>query len=316
MIAWPKRSSTFMLALALAAASSPAQAAKEAPAGGNLVFAAGYGSSESDSGVATNNVVIIGTMKFAKGQLTAQYREFDANANRKPHQIADVHHDFHAPQGKHACSDKLIEVPSETARRTEQGRWTSDEQGFQITLGSLRYDWRIENDAGALRLQGITDLATGREMPLATGYAYTSTREDFPHLAKDNFAPYYRGEIFHKDNNSFAPTNWQSKQSGLKTSVFGSSNGGDLLSYSSPGQSGTWVANGMLLNHDPASNAVIYQDLGHDFNKNGCYDEYGHTKILLAAHDEGSVKVSRMVYIEYSYTFKGFPMLSVGRYYK
>lgn len=316
MMAWPKTSAIGALVLFTLTASSPAMAAKEIPAGGNLVFAAGYGLSEDVAGQPTNNVVIIGTMKFAKGQLTVQYREFDANSNLKPHQMAGAHHNFQSPVGKQACSDKLVEFPTETARRTVQGRWTSDEQGFLITLGSLRYDWRSDSSSGALRLEGITDLATGRKVPLAAGYAYASTDEDFPRLTKDSFFPYYQGEIFHKNNNSFAPTNWENKQSGLKISAFSSGEDGDLLSYSSPGQFGTWVANGILLNHDRSSNAIIYQDLGHDFNKNGCYDEFGHNKILLAAHDNSSVKVSRMVYIEYSYTFKGFPMLSVGRYYK
>jgi hypothetical protein len=271
---------------------------------------------DDGSGRPADNMVLIGSIKFSNGQLLANYREFDANANKKPQQVATMRHRLQAPAGKQACTDKAFELPSETTRRSIGGRWTAIKDGIQVTLGNLRYDWRKDAGIGAYRLERITDVSTDRQLPLVTGYAYASTGEEFPPLSKDSFMPWYDGEINHKNNKAYAPTDWEAKSSGLKTSVFTSSDGGDLLSYSSPGQNGAWVANGILLNHDSTSNAFIYQDLGHDFNRNGCYDEFGHNKILLAAHEANNAKIARMVYIEYSYTFKGFPMLSVGRYHK
>ena len=293
-----------------------ALAGNDMPPGGNLVFAAGYGVGDAGSGQATDNMVLIGSIKLSKGQLLATYREFDAGLNKKPLQVANVHHKLKAPSGKQACADKLFEYPSETRRRTVEGQWASIKNGIQLTLGDLRYDWINDGGAGAYRLERITDVPNGRQLPLVTGYAYGSSGEEFSKLSEESFLPWYDGEINHKNNNAYAPTAWETKSSGFKTSVFTSSDDGDLLSYSSPGQNRAWVGNGILLNHDSTSNAFIYQDLGHDFNRNGCYDEFGHNKILLAAHDEKSAKVTRMVYIEYSYSFKGFPMLSVGRYHK
>jgi hypothetical protein len=99
--------------------------------------------------------------------------------------------------------------------------------------------------------------------------------------------------------------------------VFVERDNGDVLSYTSPSQSQpTWVQNSILLIQEGKSGFIFDQDLGHDFNKNGCYDEYGHNKLILASHENNIEFINRMVFVEYSYAFDGFPLLSVGRYYK
>lgn len=285
-------------------------------AGRNLVFAVGYGLGEDHVGQVSDNVVAIGTIGFDGERLTVIQREFDANANLRPHQVEGVRHNLEASYGKHACSDKQFSLPTESAKKSFRGTWTSNGQDLQLTFGSKRFDWANDGVTGAYRLIQIVDLNSGQKLPLVAGYAYSSNDEKFPKLTKANFAPYYKGEIFHKNNNSVATTPWEYKSSGFKVSAFNNNEGGDLLSYSSPDNKGAWVAYGVLLNQDTSSNAFIYSDFGHDWNKNGCYDESGHHKVLLAAHDDDSLNVSRMVYVEYSYTLRGFPMLSVGRYYK
>ena len=197
-------------------------------------------------------------------------------------------------------------------------RWKNTE----ITINKQTYEWGAEDGGeSSYKLRSIRDNAINQDLPLAVGFAYLSKNQNAPvKLKKENFLPYYRGDIYHKNNYAVAKTSWELQSTGLKISIFSESNNGDFLNYSSVGtikNKGVWVGNGILLNHNKKSSNTIYQDLGHDFNKNGCYDEFGHNKVILAAYNSDTPSIVRnMVYIEYSYAFDGFPLLSVGRYYR
>ena len=306
----------FFLILSVMSHSTPSQADSPELMGEHMVFAVGYGT----PGQSMNNYVLIGDYTFNEQSFVAEYKEFDANANLKPKK-ADLHHNLEAPYGKHACEDKLIDIPSASAERSVKGTWQTDGKTLKLTINTQTYEWETEDGSeGGYKLRSIRDNAINQDLPLAVGFAYLSKNKNTPvKLKKENFFPYYRGDIYHKNNNAVAQTPWEFKPSGLKISVFSGSNNGDLLNYSSVGNvvtKGAWVGNGILLNHNKKSSYIIYEDLGHDFNKNGCYDELGHNKIIAAAHNDTSTIIRSMVYIEYSYMLDGFPMISVGRYYR
>ncbi|WP_447985811.1 hypothetical protein [Nitrospira sp. Nam74] len=278
-----------------------------------MVFAVGYGTLDQDM----NNYVLIGNYAFSNESVVAEYKEFDANANSKPTKTA-LRHDMRAPYGGTACQNKLIDIPTESAQRFVKGTWSSDSRTLSITLGALTYEWTAENGAeGGYELSRIKDNVLDVELPLAVGYGYASASPNKSiTLRKENFFPYYYGDYFHKDNNSVAKTPWKAMPTGLKIAVFVERENGNVLSYVSPSQSQpTWVQNSILLNQDSKSGFILNQDLGHDFNKNGCYDEYGHNRIILGANDSDDSFLYHMVIIEYSYAFDGFPMLSVGRFH-
>jgi hypothetical protein len=305
------------LALSIMSLSTPSQADSTKLAGEHMVFAVGYGT----PGKLMNNYVLVGDYTFKEKSLVAEYKEFDANADLKPKKSA-LHLKLEAPYGKNTCEDKIIDIPSASAERSVKGAWQIDGKILKITINTLTYEWEVEDGSeGGYKLRSIKDGATNQNLPLAVGFAYLSKNENVPtKVKKENFLPYYRGDIYHKNNNAVAKTPWEFKPSGLKISAFSESNNGDVLNYSSAGtkeNKGAWVGNGILLNHNKNFNNTIYQDLGHDFNKNGCYDEFGHNKVILAAYGaELPSLIRNMVYIEYSYTFDGFPMISVGRYYR
>lgn len=308
--------SACLLALSIFSVSTPSQAVKPELVDAHMVFAVGYGTLSQSM----NNYVLVGDYNFTEASFTAEYQEFDANANRKPKKGA-FHHKLEAPYGKRACENKIIDIPSESAERSLKGTWQLDGRLLKLIVDTQTYEWEAEdNDEGGYKLRKITDNATSRDLPLAVGFAYLSKSRKLPsHLTKENFLPYYRGDIYHKNNNAIAKSSWEFKPSGLKVSAFSESDSGNVLNYSSAGSAenkGAWVGNSLLLNHNKKSAHTIYQDLGHDFNKNGCYDEFGHNKIILAAHNVASDKIRNLVYIEYSYAFDGFPLLSVGRYYR
>ena len=298
---------------------TPSQADSPKLAGEHMVFAVGYGT----PGKLINNYVLVGDYTFNEQSFVAEYKEFDANADLKPKkEKAAFHHNLEAPYGKHACEDKIIDMPSESAERSVKGTWQMDGKILKLTINTRMYEWEAEDGGeNGYKLRSIRDNAINQDLPLAVGFAYLSKNENAPaKLKKENFLPYYRGDIYHKNNNAVAKTPWEFKSSGLKISIFSESNNGNVLNYSSVGtkeNKGAWVGNSILLNHNIKSSYTIYQDLGHDFNKNGCYDEFGHNKVILAAYNEETPMIIRnMVYIEYSYAFDGFPLLSVGRYYR
>jgi hypothetical protein len=309
--------SAYVFVFSIVSLSTSAYAENSKLEDGQMVFAVGYGTLSQSM----NNYVLIGDYKFKDKSFTAEYKEFDANADLKPKKAGFHHTKLEAPYGKRACEDKVIDIPSESAERSFRGTWQVDGKILKLVIDTQTYEWEAEDgDEGGYKLRKIRDNIAKRDLPLAVGFAYLSKSQNSPaRLDKQNFLPYYRGDIYHKNNNAIAKSSWDFKASGLKVSAFSESDNGDVLNYSSLGSAenkGAWVGNSLLLNHNEKSVHTIYQDLGHDFNKNGCYDEYGHNKILLAAYTDASLIVRNMVYIEYSYAYDGFPLLSVGRYYR
>lgn len=306
-----------VVALAASAVLIGQAAAAEVPDGGHWVFAAGYGTKSEPM----DNYVLIGELDFSERDAAANYAEYEADADRKPSKAAPFLQDLQAPYGVHNCVNKVIDIPTPSAHHSSKAKWTRSGNKLQITVDSLNYEWQADpaGGDGAYKLTKLTD-NSGQEMPLAVGYAYAAKkRPDLAPLRREKLLPYYNGDIYHKDNYAYAPTAWKAMPTGLKISIFTERYDGNVLSYSSPGtvvNKGAWVGNSLLLNYDKSNPMLIYQDLGHDFDKNGCYDEYGHAKAMLAAPNGDENVISRMVFIEQSYSFKGFPLLSVGRYHR
>jgi hypothetical protein len=77
-----------------------------------------------------------------------------------------------------------------------------------------------------------------------------------------------------------------------------------------------WQEKGFILTRGNELLSPLIEEYGHDFNMNGCFDEPGHNKLLLPVSDDNAF-ARAFVYIEYTPNYKsGFPMISVGRYYR
>lgn len=282
--------------------------------GGRLIFAVGFLSPQS-----SNNFIQIGDVAFAGNELRVNYQEFDARQNRKPVQTS-FPHKFFSPAPRKACRDVTIKIPSESRRVTQDGNWRNEGGILRLEIGSRTYEWEpLDNRQDSFRLRLIRGAAPGQGESAVVGYAYAAQTATAPaRLKKDSFYDYYDGHYFHKDNNATAFSPWQSQRTGLKISAFEQTENDDVLAYSSADSKDArapWVANGILLNQGP-DRSIVYQDLGHDFNRNGCYDEYGHNKVMMPAQYDRQGKVSAIVFVEYSYAYDGYPMLGVGRYFK
>jgi hypothetical protein len=125
----------------------------------------------------------------------------------------------------------------------------------------------------------------------------------------------YRGVVFHKQNGLGMTALWARPDSEFNPSLL-SAPPGYLNSYGftqyDAGQD-SYVQFSLLLNHAPENHSILYYEYGHDFDKNLCFDEVGHTSMFWTVWRGGIA--DGVVGIEYSYQDSGYPMLTVAGYY-
>ena len=125
----------------------------------------------------------------------------------------------------------------------------------------------------------------------------------------------YQGIVFHKHNGLGMSALWARPDSEFNPSLL-SAPPGYLNSYGftqyDSGQD-LYVQFSLLFNYAPENHSIIYYEYGHDFDKNLCFDELGHTSMLWTIWRAGIA--DGIVGIEYSFQDSGYPMLTVAAYY-
>lgn len=273
-----------------------------------MLFALGYKSADSQT-----DRISIGSYTITKNKLAADAKEYDAILNSKPAMLSEKNA-MSAPYGNGNCQNRSVEIPTFTNHIQVNGSFI-DDGTITVLLKGLKYVWKRDSDhIGFYILDSVSD-SKGNVMDHAVGYAF-NTESSLDTLSKTNFFPTYSGNIFHKNARKTINDDWEKQSTMLKPSMFTAH--GNLLEYDSEGSvklaKPVWSHNTLALNQSN-DKREIYNDYGHDFNRNGCYDEYGHNKVILAGLNKSSM-IDKMVFIEYSYNHDGYPMLSVGRYYQ
>ena len=125
----------------------------------------------------------------------------------------------------------------------------------------------------------------------------------------------YQGVVLHKHNGLGISALWARPDSEFNPSLL-SAPPGYLNSYGfteyDPGQD-SYVHYSLLLNHSPSNHSILYYEYGHDFDRNLCFDEPGHTMMLWTVWRGGVA--DGVVGIEYSCQDSGYPMLTIAGYY-
>lgn len=284
-----------------------------------FVFAIGYQEEEP-----AGDILYLGSVRLEpNGRAVIGRYRYDALANRLPRPLPGHLPVMQAPYGDGRCQSRPVAAaPEEFADLI--GRWrTLAENGLELEMAGQILQWRADPAVkDAYVLSGMRNPA-GRTPLRPAGFAFLGTgSENRRALAQTDFADRYQGTILHKDARQRPADPWREESSALLLSLFHSQqNDPDLLELSRPGQAAVsaragreiWSHNAFLLNQKTDLPGIIYQDYGHDFNGNGCYDEPGHSKTILPLVPSGG-PVRSMVYIEYSYNRDGYPIVSVGRY--
>jgi hypothetical protein len=271
------------------------------------------------------NVLQLGVLFRCSVGWCVEYEEFSGNDNlpRKP---LAYRHEMAAPYGLHQCTEGLLTTIHGVIHNELSAQVMDDVRGFAVRAGTYSYTWeRDTSPAGGFILAQASDSRNNAMFEQPVGFAYESEDQMGRQFQPDDLIAYFNGQIAHKNMLTGVEDDWSLKQTSLDMRKFSSSTVGPLLGLSHPGLSDIvhkykkpmmWVHHSVLIPEKIYGrlNYVIHE-YGHDFNANGCFDEFGHNKLLLPVLRGGAI--SALVFIEYSPdTRDGMPMISVGRYFR
>jgi hypothetical protein len=230
-------------------------------------------------------------------------------------------HEMHAPYGAASCFNGPITRPRFDVVQAEKVTLRQDDDGVSVSAGKYRYRWAA--DAAAANGYKLVDVSVqGTRLEQGVGFAFSSDHALAGDIAEEQIDAKYKGEIYAKTALSGVAGDWEFKPSIIDFRRFKLTENGAVLALTEPGLPAVvkkyggpmWVQNSIILKRENKSLAPLVQEYGHDFNRDGCFNESGHNKLMLPVGDEN---VSAIVYIEYTAdNERGFPMISVGRYYR
>ena len=286
-----------------------------------LYFAAGWRVNEPSP----QNMLQLGIVFRCGDAWCMEYEEFSGEDNL-PRSPLPYSHEMAAPYGNHHCTDEHLTTIHGGTHSELPAQVIDNDRGFVLRAGSYEYTWeRDTSPAGGFVLVKArgTDNDVVFEQPV--GFAYESEDQTGRQIRPDDLSAYFDGQIAHKNMLIGVMDDWSQKQSSMDFRKFRISSISPVLGFDQPALPDVvrkynkpmmWVHHSVLT---PQANSgrlnYILHEYGHDFNANGCFDEFGHNKLLLPVFDRGLI--AALVYIEYSPDKRdGVPMISVGRYFR
>ena len=314
-----------LLILSLAVSiASPGQGTAQDVLGTDHVFyfAAGWRVNEP----LPQNVLQLGTVFRCGVAWCVEYEEYPGKDNL-PRTPLSYRHEMAAPYGNHRCTDEHLTTIHGLIHSNAPALVIDEERGFVLRAGSYEYTWeRDPSPAGGFVLVNARGTGNDGAFEQPVGFAYESEDQTGRQIRPDDLSASFDGQIAHKDMAMGVMDDWPQKQSSADFRKFThSSIVPFLMGFDQPGLPDVvrkykwpmmWVHHSVLT---PQTNSTrlnyILHEYGHDFNANGCFDEFGHNKLLLPVFR--SDLISGFVYIEYTPDkFDGVPMISVGRYFR
>ena len=286
-----------------------------------LYFSAGWRVNEPSP----QNVLRLGTVFRCGVAWCIQYEEF-AGKDNLPRTPLPYRHEMAAPYGSHRCTDEHLTTIHGVIHSDLPAEVVGTERGFVLRAGIYEYTWERDTaPAGGFVL--VTAGETGSDVVFGQpiGFSYESEDQTRRQIKPGDLSGYFDGQIAHKNMLMGVMDDWMQKQSSLDFRKFSSSSVIPLMGWDRPGlpevvrnynKPMMWVHHSVLTPEAISGRLnYILHEYGHDFNANGCFDEFGHNKLLLPVLHHGLI--SALVYIEYTPdTRDGVPMISVGRYFR
>jgi hypothetical protein len=282
-----------------------------------FTFSAGY----KTNGPRPENVVVLGVVRTCgAGRRCMDITRYDSARMLPPVPLKHSHL-MHAPYGGSTCINGPITTIKGDGNTDVTVALRATDDGFVAAWGHFRYRWVA--DAQARDGYTLADIRYD-DMPLeqAVGFGFASAAELKGELSKTDLAYYYKGEIYHKTAFTGVGGPWSHAPSTFDFRPYEELENGRILSRSLAGDAAIvkkygkpmWVQSSIVLSRGAGAIAPLVQEYGHDFNMDGCFNESGHNKLMLPVGANG---VDALLYVEYtSDRERGFPMLSVGRYYR
>jgi hypothetical protein len=254
-----------------------------------------------------------------------EYEEFYGKDNL-PRSPLSYRHEMNAPYGKNGCNNELATTIHGFIHRDVSAQVIDEGQGFVLRAGDYEYTWERDlSPAGGFVLVKVREIGSDEVFDQPVGFAYESEDQRGRQIRLGDLSGYFNGQIAHKDMLMGAMDDWSKKESSIDFRKFTPSSTQPLMGWDIPALPDVvkkykkpmmWVHHSVVT---PQANSgrlnYVLHEYGHDFNANGCFDEFGHNKLLLPVF-YGDL-ISAFVYIEYNPdTRDGVPMISVGRYYR
>ena len=310
-----------ILALAFSIASPALGIAQDTlRSDGVLYFAVGWRVNEP----LPQNVLQLGAIFRCGDAWCMEYEEFTGKDNL-PRAPLPYRHEMEAPYGKGRCTNERLTTIHGVIHRDVQAQVIEEERGFVLQTDISEYTWeRDPSPAGGFVLVKVRDTGSDVVFEQPIGFAYESEDQKGRQIRPGDLTGYFDGQQAHKDMLTGVMDDWSEKQSSMDFRKFRVSSNQPLLGFDQPGlpeairkyNKMMWVHHSVLPPQAISGRLnYILHEYGHDFNVNGCFDEFGHNKLLLPVLQGGLI--SALVYIEYTPDKRdGVPMLSVGRYYR
>jgi len=286
-----------------------------------LYFSVGWRVSEP----VTQNVLQLGALFRCGVDWCMEYEEFYGKDNL-PRSPLPYRHEMGAPYGTGRCTNEHVTTIHGVIHRDVPVQVTDEERGFVLRAGIYEYTWeRDTSPAGGFVLVNANEAGSDGVFEQPVGFAYESEDQRGRQIRPTDLSGYFDGQIAHKDMLMGAMDDWSRKGSSIDFRKFTTSSTQPLMGWDIPALPDVvrkykwpmmWVHHSVLTPQTGSGRLnYILHEYGHDFNANGCFDEFGHNKLLLPVFR--SDLISGFVYIEYNPdTRDGVPMISVGRYYR
>jgi hypothetical protein len=271
------------------------------------------------------NVLQLGTVFRCGVDWCMEHEEF-AGKDNLPRAPLPYRHEMVAPYGNHRCTDERLTTIHGLIHSGVPALVIDGERGFVLRAGIYEYTWeRDASPAGGFVLVKARDTGSGVLFEQPVGFAYESEEQTGRKIRLGDLSGYFDGQVAHKNMRMGVMDDWSQRQSSLDFRKFRPSSIQPLMGFDQPGLADVvrkykkpmmWVHHSVLSPQATSERLnYILHEYGHDFNANGCFDEFGHNKLLLPVL-RGDL-ISAFVYIEYSPdTRDGVPMISVGRYFR
>jgi hypothetical protein len=254
-----------------------------------------------------------------------EYEEFPAKDNL-PRSPLPYRHEMDAPYGKDRCINELITTIHGVVHRDVPAQVIGEGRGFTLRAGNYEYTWeRDTSPARGFVLVSARETGSDGVFGQPVGFAYESEDQRGRQIRPIDLSGYFDGQIAHKDMLMGAMDDWSQKQSSIDFRKFRLSSTQPVMGWDIPAlpdivrkykKPMMWVHHSVLPPQAISDRLnYVLHEYGHDFNANGCFDEFGHNKLLLLIR-AGDL-ISAFVYIEYNPDPRdGIPMISVGRYFR
>lgn len=285
-----------------------------------FTFAAGY---RVDS-PSPSNFVEYGVIRKCGDAWCMDVERYDS-AKLLPRVPTKYVHEMNAPYGGTTCLNGPVSRVRKDVVEQERPKIRRELDGILVETRNFRYRWATDASApSGYKLVEIARSVDRAQLEQVVGFAFAADRPVGGDVTPAQVAWKYKGEIYAKTAFTGVSGQWSFKSSIIDFRRFQVTENGAVLALTEPGQPAIvkkyggpmWVHNSIIMARSPSPIAPIVEEYGHDFNRDGCFNESGHNKMMLPVAGDAS-GVLAFVYIEYTADIeRGFPMMSVGRYYR